>query len=227
MDLRASKNQPLQAITDAQGALNKTLAALRLRQKQALPSRAAHLAAMSDADLNEACGSIQLLNSCLQNSNETDLRDTKFMLNFTLGHLRLQASEKFVNTIEIDDLVEGYSMSLKQIFRNFQYMEICGYDLLDLLTYEWPVLYERSQTITTEVLKRSQEVMATGRTVSLLDLPAHYMKERLSESRQVSEVRYRYLGPLFDGPGNPAGVIVSSKARIIDEYPDRHELRFI
>ena len=216
-------------LLSAQSHLNSLLKAEGIRTHLPLDSAFSRLNQLASSARESAERSLTILNDSLKaaKENHRNLHDTHFLLDFTCHQLGIHTSDDFTSTIEHDDLVEGYDMQSRQIFRNFQFMEICGYDLLDLLTYDWVTLYERSQTISNEILKRCEIVARTGQTLSLLDLPTHYMKERMSSTRQISRVNFRYLGPLFSQPGVPFGVTISCKAEIIDEDPVRHELRFI
>jgi hypothetical protein len=213
----------------AQAQLNPLLKLGGLLPRMPLDPEFKNLTHLDPANRSFVKNSLQLLTDCLQAGEEQgrELKDTRFMMEYTFRRLSLSISEEFMSTLNSNDLVEGYDLDKRQIFRNFQFMQICGYDLLDLLTHDWVTLYERSQTISNELIRRCQIVCTTGETMSLDDLPVHYMKERMSGSRQISRVKFRHLGPVFSSPGVPAGVTVSSTAEVIDEDPTRHELRFI
>ena len=181
------------------------------------------------ADFAAAQESIRVFEKVLATC-ETESIDpwkTENLMSMTFSELGLKYSDDFTSTLGEGDVVEGYSFDNLQIFRNLRFMEICGYDIFDILTTDWMTLFERSQKITTAILERCETVMTTGQTISLEDLPVHYMKERMSLQKQVNKVKFRSLGPIFAKAGTPAGVLVACHAEIIDESPERHELRFI
>ena len=156
-----------------------------------------------------------------------DLRDSGNLLTYSLNYLGLRCPDDFTDSVEPDDVVEGYGLDQRQIFRNFRFMEMCGYDLHDIMTYDWMTLYERPQRITNQLLERIEYVARTGQSVSLEDVPVHFLKERMSEHRQVLEMKCRRVGPIFEGPGRCTGFVFSCAAAFVDEAPERHELRFI
>jgi hypothetical protein len=53
------------------------------------------------------------------------------------------------------------------------------------------------------------------------------MKERFSSTRQVVKVNLGVASPVYDVHKNLAGFAVSCRAKIIEENPARHEIRFI
>lgn len=227
MNLEATPLSDFSLIENERISCNQLLKSLGLRTHAAIRRDFSGIPAPV---LEEYVGSVQRLRRSLVAAQEEcrDLRDTQYLADFTLKELGLTASQEFFDTLDPDDLVEGYTLEQRQFFRNFQFMEICGYDLFDLLTYDWMTLYERTHMISEEILRRlDKDVFGMGRTISLMDLPSHYMKEKLSEKKQVSKVKFRHIGPVYSAPGQPAGFLVSTKAHIIDESPLRHELRFI
>lgn len=147
-------------------------------------------------------------------------------LQLSLKELGVTCPTDFIDTLTEDELVEAYNMEQIQIFRNMRYMEVCGYSLVEVLTYDWPTLYERSQVITNQLFKGIEAALKTAATVRL-DIAPHYMKERMSHTRQMSQVDFQRMTPLFSGPGKLAGFLVSSRARVVDAHPERHDLRFL
>lgn len=124
------------------------------------------------------------------------------------------------------DLVEGYNFDRLQIFRNLQFMEYSNYSLLEILSVEWPKLFERSAAITDEMIKYCDETLwAENRTIAF-NIPAHYMRELQTSERQMYEIRFKHLSPLFSGPNKPFGILGTCKCRLIPTDPSSN-LSFI
>jgi len=187
-----------------------------------------HLKQVSAEQLQNAIVSLQGFSLSLSECAETGVNpwDDRRFLELCLKQLKMTVSQEYLDNLASDDIVEGYTLENIQIFRNMRFMEICGYSLEDVLTFPWPNLYERSTTITDKVLERVREAIETTRVLAA-NTENHYMKERASSTRQVVEVGFRYIGPLFSSPGKPSGYLISCRAKMLDEMPSRHELRFL
>lgn len=186
------------------------------------------LGSVTERETDSAAKALQHFQAALVICEETNESpwDHHNFLRVSLQQMGMHCPDDFLSTFEHDDLIEGYDLNNIQIFRNLKYMQVCGYSLEDVLTHSWPELYERSSRITDELLGNIRGVFESGQTTAL-KISTHYMKERISKNRQVSEVTFRYMAPIFSRPGVPVGVLVSSRARIVDEAPLRHELRFL
>lgn len=223
------KDSVLQAFSNSHKELNESLKKLGIRSSNFIDPKLAHLAGMDAEKTERALSTIKLFTHILneKENEQSSLWETHKLIDYTFRQLRLKAADEFLSTLENDDIVEGYDLNHCQIFRNLRFMEVCSYTLHDVLTIDWPTLFERSQMITANLIEHINTVVTTGRTVSLQDVPFHYMKERMSAERQLFRVRFRFMSPVFSGAGQPAGYLVSSKADIITEIHDNHELRFI
>jgi hypothetical protein len=157
---------------------------------------------------------------------ELDIWDDKLFAETFLEQIGIRYPSKFMRLMETTDILEMYDLNNIQIFRNMNFMKICGYSLCDIAVHEWPVLFERSQVITKEIEEQIGRAV-TLKTIVKLDVPQHYMKERFSTTRQLVRVNLRYASPIFDYSDQLAGFAVCCKADIVDEHPDRHDLRFI
>lgn len=186
------------------------------------------LTSVPDKQLHAAIGSLEHFSHALAQCEELGINpwDDQEFLRLCLKQLGYTVSSEYLKNITSDDLVEGYNLDNVQVYRNMKFMEICGYSLEDVLAYPWPNLYERSQQITNKILARVRESLESGRVLKA-DVETHYMKEHASSTRQIVEVTFRYIAPLYRNPGQPSGYLISSQARMLEEYPSRHELRFL
>lgn len=156
-----------------------------------------------------------------------DVKDSRMFTNYFLSKLKLKCPDDFIESLtKSNEIVEAYSLDHVQVFRNFTFLKFCGYSLADVLTYEWPELFERSHIVTQQLLETVGKVLQTEKTVQFTT-PVHYMKERFSESRRITKVDFQYLAPLFDMSGAIAGYVASSHVKLIDKTPENHDLRFI
>ncbi len=106
-------------------------------------------------------------------------------------------------------------MNRLQIFRNMRFMEISTYSLLEVLSYEWPQLFERSSHITQLIIKQTEKDMWSTNKVIESQIPKHFLRETLSGSPQVLEAQHRLFAPLFSGPGKPGGMLSVGTVRSV------------
>lgn len=125
------------------------------------------------------------------------------------------------------DLVEGYDMNRFQVFRNLQFMQKSSYSLVELMSYEWPVLFDRSSIITQRLMTYCDEILWLQNKTIVFDVPVHFIRELRSVDRQVLEVQFKYLSPLFSGPGRPYGILASCRAIPVKHDDPVDKVRFV
>jgi hypothetical protein len=203
---------------NASRRLNEVLGNYGFLQRRFTDPALSHLSRLSFCKREEVLKTTRLFERIAAEAlvDQVDLWNTSNLMKLTFRELKLQYSQDFLSTIELDDVVDGYDLNNHQIFRNLRFMEICSYDLHDVLSFDWPILFERSQVVTNQIMECVTEVIETGRTVSMDHIPAHYMKEHRSTDRQLFRVKFRHMGPIFAGVGRPAGFLASSKAELIE-----------
>lgn len=107
-------------------------------------------------------------------------------------------SEMF-GVLEDQDIVEIYDNSLIQVFRNLRFFEICSYSLVELLTYEFPELYYREDSITQRLLKQVFSLLNEEQfKVLKADAPLHRVQETFSDHKNEYFIRQKYIAPLRD-----------------------------
>lgn len=148
---------------------------------------------------------------------------------FTISMRRmgLTYAGDFLDHVRDEDLVEGYDLHRFQIFRNLRFMERSSYSLVEVLSFEWPVLYERSSAITNQLMSYCDEILWQANRTIRFDIPLHYIRELRSVERQVLEVEFKYLSPLFSGPNQPFGILASCNANPIDVTNPIDKLSFV
>ncbi len=115
-----------------------------------------------------------------------------------------------------EHIIEIYTQDLNQIYRNFSFFNLCSYSLLDLLTYPFHELYERSLQVNSLLMEAGQ-ILSTRpyslEPINLSHIPAHYMRERLSESKLCFNVEFKAMYPVYSWPREFYGYLVLQKAR--------------
>lgn len=147
---------------------------------------------------------------------------------FTISMRTLGATynSDFLDKISGDDVIEGYDRNRFQIFRNMRFMEKSGYSLLEILSYEWPQLFDRSPLITNKMITYCDQVLWDENRTILFDIPKHYLRELRSREQLMFEISFRYLSPLFSGPNQPLGLVGTCAVKMLEDGLHRGNLAF-
>ena len=153
--------------------------------------------------------------------------DDKKFLQLSMRQIGVSFPLDLLEKMTTEDLIEGYDGDRMQVFRNLRFMETSSYSLLEILSHDWPTLFNRSSAITDHLISYSDEILwANNRTIDLA-VPTHYIQERRALDPQVLEIEFRHLAPLYTGPGRPFGFIATCRARVVETKAMRSELSFI
>src|SRR3989344_3386180 len=71
------------------------------------------------------------------------LRDNRAMLARSMERCKLKSRHNLLDVITNENMVEVYNLENVQLYRSINFFDYCNYSLLDLLTREWFVLYDR------------------------------------------------------------------------------------
>lgn len=140
--------------------------------------------------------------------------------------LGLTAPSDSLDHITSGGLIEGYNMERLQVFRNLQFMEYTGHSLVDIMTVEWPLLFDRAQMITDQMIAYCDETLWIKNKTIPFNIPVHYMRELNSDKRRLYRIHFKTLSPLFSGPNKPFGILGTSECIPIDSGVDDN-LEFI
>ncbi len=155
------------------------------------------------------------------------LRDNKAVFSHLLTRFGLGLSTFDINLIENDHMVEAYSLDNVQIFRSINFFDYCNYTMLELLSCEWFVLYERLESVTKKMMEELKLCLEAGKAIRL-NVPAHIMQERFSVPRGVFKLQHQFCFPLFDQDHRLSGYAASISVEeldVIDE--EKNSLRFL
>lgn len=115
---------------------------------------------------------------------------------------------------EKDTLVEVYNQDFVQIYRSTRFMEMCNYTLLDLLTYEFYELFERSASLTDHLFRFADILKRRGTLEGIdlsVDIPKHLMREKFSEERGVFQIEFMRMYPTYTWPKEFHGFALVSR----------------
>jgi len=81
------------------------------------------------------------------------LADDKSLLTHASRQLGFSLENDLLDYLAPGDLVKILNKDFLQIYRNFNFFAYCNYSLLELSTYPWYELYERSTTVTDQLIE--------------------------------------------------------------------------
>ena len=113
-------------------------------------------------------------------------------------------------------VIEFYSSENIQIFRNFVFFELCSYTLEDIYCRPWFELYERDDSVTTEIIKEF-EFIFKGQTDAIVasKTPKHYLLESSSFFSNTVEMQVDFCAPLYSDSKTEKYLIVAESCRLI------------
>lgn len=138
----------------------------------------------------------------------------------SMRSLQLSSPKDCLDNVKSGDLIEGYDLNRMQVFRNLQFMEYSNYSLIEILAFEWPMLFERSQAITEKMITFCDETLWSKNQTIPFNVPTHYMRELQTEHRQLYEIRFKNISPLFSGPDKPFGILGTCDCKLLKADPN-------
>lgn len=161
--------------------------------------------------------------------NQVDIQNEIELLEFIVKDLRVCLSSEALTTIKPQYIIEIYSLDFKQIYRSMNFLSFCGYDLFELLTYEFYELYERSTSINEFLVKACMSLKDRPYSYveNLSSIPTHLMREKFSSNRTHSLIRFKNLALLRTADGEPFGYIITQRIKQIKNNPALDSVDFI
>lgn len=160
--------------------------------------------------------------ACLQALEEGgDLGDSDFKIFWNiLKRLKLRPSSDLFDLLSNQDVIEVYTDSFLQIYRNLRFLELCSYPLDHVFSYQWPELFERNQQLNLELYGLTAEVLAGRRKRSIpVGQESHLVKEVFSSENRTFWVEHNFISPLHSASGSiPAFVFSLSAVRVENEH---------
>lgn len=117
------------------------------------------------------------------------------MLKYALNNFHLIGEGDLTGDVQTSDVVEIFDQDLRQIYRSFSCFSLSNYSLLELATYPWFELYERSHSIEGTLIDSCQLIIE-GKS-SYLEmgsrLNAYTLREILTEERAIFSMKEKFL----------------------------------
>lgn len=155
--------------------------------------------------------------------------DDKYFLKMCADRLGLIFDKTAYDEIRSGDVIEIYNTDLIQVFRNFEFFDVCSYTLLDLLTNEFYELYERGQLINQGLFSAISTLSSRPynmEAIDLTNLPQHLLQEKFSVDQLRSLVQFKKMYPVYTWPQNFFGYLVVQHGEVLKELP-KETLAFI
>ncbi|MCB0404323.1 MAG: hypothetical protein KDD51_06020 [Bdellovibrionales bacterium] len=160
--------------------------------------------------------------ACLQALEEGgDLGDSDFKIFWNiLKRLGLRPSSDLFDRLNNRDVVEVYTDSYLQIYRNLRFLELCSYPLDHVFSYQWPELFERHKHLNMELYGLTAEILAGKLKGSVpVQQETHLVKEVFSCENRSFWVEHNFISPLYSASGGiPAFVFSLSAVRVNNEH---------
>lgn len=141
---------------------------------------------------------------------------------------------EFWNKIEKDDVIEIYSSENIQLFRTFNFFKISSYSLLDLLTLEWYLLWERPSFVMNALMEAAQAMMeGKMQTATQINAARHVLKEIYNDdsiSFKCSSILVEpgVACPLFEkGSNEVKGFVFSLRGKVLGCNADVDKIAMI
>lgn len=118
--------------------------------------------------------------------------DERGMLNYALGTMNLLADTGLFSMIEDSDVFEIMSPDFVQVYRSFSYFALCNYSLVELASYPFFELYERSSWVMEQLLKYGSPVLEGKTNIALMDqIPEYTIREVMTETGCLYSMKER------------------------------------
>lgn len=145
-----------------------------------------------------------------------NLRDDCRLLKTFTDRLGLIFGDDVFSTIRDGDVIEVYTSSLIQIYRNLAFMNLSTYTLLDLLSYEFYELFNRSETVNKYIFEAANTLSNRDYALTAYDMshvPHHLVQERFSQEKLSIFVKFNRIYPLYTWPQKFYGYLIIQRAK--------------
>lgn len=163
----------------------------------------------------------------------------KRCLKKALDHYNLEANEEFWKTLEKDQIIELYGEDMLQLYRSLSFFKVTGYSLLEISVFEWYVLWQRSVKAIEETMNDAKQALENYISVKKFEIPKQLIHEVYDVGGQAEAfvprpilAEFMHLGSVirknhFDPFSATAGVICSSRAKVVSQGEEPSNIRFL
>lgn len=139
-----------------------------------------------------------------------DKTDELFFLQRFLFLQKLKMAYKVTDIIDQNDVIEIYDRSAIQMYRSFNFFNICSYSFEELFTNEWWNLFERSVFVTNRLTKIFTDIFRDNdKEIKFIKVPDHWVNEIASKHKMGCYVRQGIACPLYDESGTVSAVLAT------------------
>lgn len=133
-------------------------------------------------------------------SEYKEIYSEKDLLKVCARNLEVEFHSDIYTKITNEDIIEVYDRDLVQIYRNLGFFDLCSYSLLDLLSYEFYTLYERSLQVNSLMIEAGKQLIDRAYSlepVSLRHISKHLMREKFSDKKISFMIEFKEMYPVY------------------------------
>ncbi len=143
-------------------------------------------------------------------ASKVDLNNNRMLLWNALKHLGYKPCFDLLDYIDQEDVVEVYNSEFLQIFRNFKFMELCSYSVLDTFSHSWSELFLRPKAVDASLGAVGFQIFSNNvKSTMSVGVEDHYLFELFSEDMHYFKIHQKYASPIF-GDNNAVGGVVAT-----------------
>lgn len=150
--------------------------------------------------------------------NGISWKDNKQIVWRMISELGLRPPSNLFSKFDDAEVIEIYDSRFVQVFRNLAFFEVCSYSIEELFCFEWTQLYKRPQSATDQLIELCTKVFKGEiREAVHSGVPDHLLHEIFSTRQNIIKMEQRWISPLFDETGTPAGVVGTTKCKVLSK----------
>ena len=151
------------------------------------------------------------------------------MLKYAMGKLALLGDHDVLNDISSGDVVEIFDSEHRQIYRSYSCFSLSNYSLLELATYPWFDLYERSNKVEGEVINYSNSVLNGEASYVLMSeyIKEYTIRERRTKERAVFALQEKFLKRMRSAVTKQNFCLSVKTVRELAQFSEDQEIKYI
>lgn len=159
--------------------------------------------------------------------------DESAMLNYAMGQLFLLSDSGYVSNfmtqINPGDVIEVANKDYIQVYRSYSCFTLCNYSILELTTYPWFELYERSSLVTKQLCETVEKVLEGRLSYSEWEnVPEYTLRELMTEQECIFAMKEKYIVKLVSAITGETYVLTLKTVREVgSENTARGNMRFL
>ncbi len=169
-----------------------------------------HFLKLSHPDQAAVVERLKVYQDLFELSNSTDMLapSEKRLLWLALKLLKFMPSSDLMNMVDEEDFIEVY-VGTTQVYRSFNYYDICSYSFDELETVPWPELFCRPDASITDDILAEVSVVIQSKKMLVSQTPAHFVNETSSPFQNKILYKLKYIIPIKDLETNRSDCFVA------------------